>query len=159
MKKNIKTYISALLVFGLLSVCTLTNAQKSVGGNYTLTDIKLEDASVQDTLKTVPVFEDANINCLLNSQWTFTGGQGSYKIDQNNECTKGMRQINWKFFNLKGSDFFQFCRTSAVHGVPADEHCIYVCEVQSSAKQNFTLRYPILFADKPNAILLTFTKN
>lgn len=160
MQKNIKTYIVACGILCSLFNFTTAHAQKNTGasGNYILSSINLEDKSMQDTLQNVPVFEDANINCLLNSEWQFSDGTGYYKIDKASACAKGMRQIAWKFFSLKGSSYFQFFRTAAVHGVPADEHNIYVCEVQSSAKQTFTLRYPILFADKPNAILFTFTQ-
>ena len=159
MLKHFKRYIAAGLMLCFSLHLNQAIAQKKVAnGDYNLSAIALEDKSQQDTLKGVPVFEDATINCLLNSQWEFDDGTGFYKINNSNTCTKGMRQIAWKFFNLKGSNYFQFCRTSASHGVLADTHNIYVCEVQSAAKETFILRYPILYADKPNAILFTFTR-
>lgn len=160
MQKNIKICIAVYATAYCLFNFNTVHAQKhnAANGEYILSSISLEDNSMQDILKGVPVFEDANINCLLNSQWVFENGGGYYKIDKASECAKGMRQITWKFFNLKGSNYFQFCRTSAVHGVRADEHDIYVCEVKSSAKETFTLRYPIMYADKPNAILFAFSR-
>ena len=160
MKKSIRLYISVCVTIYCLFNLNTAHAQGSgsANGDYILSSITLEDNSIQDTLQGIPVFEDASINCLLNSQWQFSRGEGYYKINNTNSCTKGARQIAWKFFNLKGSNFFQFVRTSAVHGVRADVHDIYICEVKSSAKETFTLRYPILFADKPNAILITFTR-
>ena len=158
MKKNIRLYINVCATIYCLFNLNTVYAQSSANGDYIISAITLEDNSVQDTLQGVPVFEDASINCLLNSQWQFSKGEGYYKINNANSCAKGTRQIAWKFFNLKGSNFFQFVRTSAVHGVRADVHDIYICEVKSSAKETFTLRYPILFADKPNAILFTFTR-
>ena len=159
MQKNIRIYIAiCATIYCLLNSNTIcAQSSGSVNGDYILSSITLEDNSMQNILQGVPVFEDASINCLLNSQWEFSKGEGYYKISNANSCAKGMRQIAWKFFNLKGSNFFQFVRTSAVHGVRADVHDIYICEVKSSAKETFTLRYPILFADKPNAILFSFT--
>lgn len=158
MQKNIKTYTAVIIVmYSLFNVNTAQAQRSGAEGDYTLSSISLEDNSVYDSLQHVPVFEDASINCLLNSQWEFTKGEGYYKINTNAACIKGIRQIAWKFFNLKGSNYFQFVRTSAAHGIRADEHNIYTCEVKSSDKTTFTLRYPILFADKPNAILFTFT--
>jgi hypothetical protein len=147
-----------LLAFCLLSF-NIANAQKNGGANgeWTISSISLEDNSMKDSLQNVPVFEDADINCLLNSTWDLSSGQGFYKISQESDCTKGMRQINWMRFSIKGSDFFQFYRTSAVHGVTADQHSIYICEISGAGKENFTLRYPILFAGKTNAILFNFT--
>lgn len=159
MRKNLTTYIAVFATAYFLFNFNIAHAQKNgANGDYIISAISLEDNSMQDKLKNVPVFEDADINCLLNSKWQFSNSEGYYKIDNANECIKGARQIAWKFFNLKGSNYFQFCRTSAVHGVRADVHDIYICDVKSSDKESFTLRYPILFADKPNAILFTFTK-
>jgi hypothetical protein len=159
MQKNIKIYMTVCATLCcLLHLNTLYAQRSGVGGDYVLSSISLEDNSMQDTLQNVPVFEDASINCLLNSQWQFLKGEGYYKINNTASCIKGTRQIAWKFFDLKGSDYFQFVRTSAAQGVRADVHDIYICEVKSSAKTSFTLRYPILFADKPNAILFTFTR-
>ncbi len=160
MQNNLKTYITVCVIACCFFSFNIIQAQKNSGanGNYIISSINLEDNSMQDTLQNVPVFEDADMNCLLNSKWQFSNGEGFYKIDDANGCTKGARQIAWKFFNLKDSNYFQFCRTSAVHGVRADVHDIYICDVKSSEKETFTLRYPILFADKPNAILFTFTK-
>ena len=159
MKKNIKIYIACFVTVCMFNL-NMAHAQTSgsANGDYILSSITLEDNLMQDALQGVPVFEDASINCLLNSQWEFSKGEGYYKINSSASCAKGTRQIAWKFFNLKGSNFFQFVRTSAVHGVRADVHNIYICEVKSFAKETFTLRYPILFADKPNAILFTFTR-
>ena len=159
MHKNIKIYLAVFATLFFLFNSKVVHAQRvAASGDYILSAINLEDNSVQDSLQHVPVFEDASIHCLLNSQWEFSKGDGYYKINNASSCSKGMRQITWKFFSLKGSNYFQFVRTSAVHGVRSDEHDIYTCEVQSSAKETFTLRYPILFAGKPNAILFTFTR-
>lgn len=159
MTQKIKIYIAVFATaFCLFSnVC---NAQKSSDDDeWIITSINLEDNSMKDSLQNVPVFEDANINCLLNSSWSFMGeGEGYYKISDASACAKGMRQISWKRFKIKGSDFFQFYRTSAVHGIRADEYSVYICEVTASGKENFTLRYPILFNNKPNAIVFTFTR-
>ncbi len=160
MQKNLRTSVIVWAVACCILNFNTAHAQKNMGasGEYIITSISLEDDGMKDTLQNVPVFEDADINCLLNSKWQFSNSEGYYKIDNANACIKGTRQIAWKFFNLKGSSYFQFCRTSAVRGVRADVHDIYICDVKSSAKESFTLRYPILFADKPNAILFTFTK-
>lgn len=156
MRKNIKLSIAIALMLCFSFYINTINAQKNrVNGDYLLSAITLEDNSQQDSLKDVPVFEDATINCLLNSQWEFEDAEGFYKIITNTR-TKGARQISWKFFDLKGSNYFQFNRTAAFHGLPANNN--YVFEVQSSDKKTFTLRYPILFNDKSNAILFTFTK-
>lgn len=159
MKNKIKMFAVFATVFCIFKY-TVVNAQKSSDdAEWTLSAINLEDNSMKDSLQNVPVFEDANINCLLNSTWAFMGeGQGYYKIDQANICSKGMRNISWKRFKTKGSDYFRFYRTSAVRGVRADEYSLYICEVSASSKENFTLRYPILFANKPNAIVFTFTR-
>jgi hypothetical protein len=159
MQVIIKIYTAVIIImYCLLNVHTAHAQRAGANGDYILSSINLEDNSVLDSLQHVPVFEDASMNCLLNSQWEFIKGEGYYKINNSTECTKGTRQIAWKFFNLKGSNYFQFVRTTAVRGVRADEHNIYTCEVQSSDKNTFTLRYPILFADKPNVMLFTFTR-
>ncbi|MBV9962700.1 MAG: hypothetical protein JO072_10670, partial [Parafilimonas sp.] len=149
--KKIKILIAACMIFSY----SILHAQKNAdNGNWTISSINFEDKSMNDTLQNVPVFEDVNIKCLLNSNWDLSdNGEGSYKIGQQSSCTKGMRQISWMRFNLKGSNYFQFYRTSAVHGVTADKHSIYICEVSNSGKENFTLRYPIFYAGKQNAIL------
>lgn len=159
----VKNTLKILAVFATV-FCLLkgnpANAQKSSDNDeWTLSTITLEDNSMKDSLQNVPVFEDANINCLLNSTWAFMGeGEGYYKIVAANSCTKGTRNISWKKFKIKGSEYFQFSRTSAVRGTRADEYSVYVCEVNTFAKETFSLRYPILFMNKPNAILFTFTK-
>lgn len=156
MRKNLKICIAIVFSLYFSFYFNNINAQKNrIYGDYILSAITLENNSEQDSLKAVPVFEDASINCLLNSEWEFEDAAGFYKI-VTNACTKGARQISWKFFSLKGSNYFQFNRTAAFHGLPANNN--YVFEVQSSDKKTFTLRYPILFADKQNAILFTFTK-
>ena len=152
--KKIKLLIVVCMMFSF----SIAHAQKNANGDWTISSITLEDNSMHDTLQNVPVFEDVNMNCLLNSSWDLSDADGSYKISQQSSCTKGMRQISWMRFNLKGSNYFQFYRTSAVHGVTADKHSIYICEVSNSGKENFTLRYPIFYAGKQNAILLNFTK-
>jgi hypothetical protein len=154
-----KIYTAVIIImYCALNVNTAYAQRAGANGDYILSSINLEDNSVLDSLQQVPVFEDASMNCLLNSQWEFSRGEGYYKINNKTECTRGTRQIAWKFFNMKGSNYFQFVRTTGVRGVRADEHNIYTCEVQSSDKNAFTLRYPILFADKPNAMLFTFTR-
>jgi hypothetical protein len=160
MKNNIKILAAVFATAVCLLNYTVATAQKSSDdAEWTLSTINLEDNSMKDSLQNVPVFEDANINCLLNSTWAFMGeGQGYYKIDQASVCSKGMRNISWRRFKIKGSDYLQFYRTSAVRGVRADEYSLYICEVSASSKENFTLRYPILFNNKPNAILFTFIK-
>src|SRR5436305_11227550 len=136
--------IIILIVTCLMLNFTVAHAQKN--GDWVISSISLEDNSMHDTLQNIAVFEDVNMSCLLNSSWDLSGnGEGSYKIGQQSSCTKGMRQINWMRFNLKGSDYFQFYRTSAVHGVAADQHSIYICEMSNPGKENFTLRYPIFF--------------
>ncbi|HEX5154466.1 MAG TPA: hypothetical protein VFW07_23630 [Parafilimonas sp.] len=150
--------IPIAIIVCCLSLFNTVNAQKGASDGYVLSTISLEDNSVPDSFQQTPVFEDAGISCLLNSEWRLSKGSGYYKIVNTDDCMPGMREVSWKFFNVKGSNYFQFFRTSAVPGVPADPRIIYVCEVKSSAKEAFTLRYPILFADKPNAILFTFTK-
>ncbi len=158
MKNVTKIYAAVILICSTANTNTINAQRAGANGDYILSSISLEDNSIYDSLQHVPVFEDASINCLLNSQWEFLRGEGFYKISNSTACTRGIREIAWKFFNLKGSDYFQFVRTSAAHGVSADEHNIYTCEVKSADKQTFTLRYPILFAGKPNTILFTFTR-
>jgi hypothetical protein len=154
-----RIYVAIIIIICCVLQVNTTHAQRAgADGDYILSSISLEDSSVLDSLQQVPVFEDASMNCLLKSQWEFSKGEGYYKISSSTGCTKGTRQIAWKFFNLKGSNYFQFVRTTGVRGVRADEHNIYTCEVQSSDKNTLTLRYPILFADKPNAMLFTFTR-
>ena len=154
--KKIKIFIAACMMFSF----SIAHAQKNASGDWTISSITLEDNSMHDALQNVPVFEDVNMSCLLNSSWDLSGdGEGSYKIGTESSCTKGMRQINWMRFNLKGSDYFQFYRTSAVHGVAADKHSIYICEVNNSGKASFTLRYPIFYAGKQNAILFNFIRS
>lgn len=151
-------YILPAIIACCFLLFNTVNAQKGGSDGYVLSSISLEDNSALAALQKVPVFEDADISCLLNSEWQLSKGSGYYKIVNADDCMPGMREVAWKFFNVKGSNYFQFFRTSAIPGVPADPRIIYVCEVKSSGKQSFTLRYPILFADKPNGILLTFTQ-
>jgi len=151
-------YILAAIMVCCLSLFNTVNAQKGASDGYVLSSISLEDNNAPGALQNTPVFEDASISCLLNSEWRLSKGNGYYKIVDANNCMPGMREVTWKFFNVKGSDYFQFFRTSAVPGVPADPRIIYVCEVKSSGKGSFTLRYPILFENKPNAVLFMFTQ-
>ena len=159
-KNNISIFVVVFAaVFCLLNFNSVNAQKSSDDAAWTISAINLEDNSMKDSLQNVPVFEDANINCLLNSTWAFmSGGDGYYKIDPSNNCAKGVRNINWKRFKIKGSDYFQFYRTSAVRGTRADEYSVYICEVNTFSKETFTLRYPILFSNKPNAILFTFSK-
>jgi hypothetical protein len=150
-------YILSAIIVCCFSVFNTVDAQKGSSGGYVLSSISLEDNSATGSLQNTPVFEDASISCLLNSEWRLSKGTGYYKVIDADNCMPGIRQVTWKFFDVKGSNYFQFFRTSAVPGVAADPRIIYVCEVKSSGKETFTLRYPILFADKPNAILFTFT--
>ncbi|HEY2728281.1 MAG TPA: hypothetical protein VGI61_13985, partial [Parafilimonas sp.] len=134
MKNYSKIFVAVIATTCYLLNYSTANAQKSSDdAEWTISAINLEDNSMKDSLQNVPVFEDANINCLLNSTWAFMGeGEGYYKIDQANVCSKGMRNISWKRFKIKGSDYLQFFRTSAVRGIRADEYSLYICEVSAS---------------------------
>jgi len=160
MKNYTKIFVAAFATACCLLNYSIVNAQKSSDdAEWTISAINLADNSMKDSLQNVPVFEDANINCLLNSTWAFMSeGEGYYKIDQANVCSKGTRNISWKRFKIKGSEYFQFYRMSGIRGVRADEYSLYICEINASSKESFTLRYPILYNNKPNAILFVFTK-
>ena len=151
-------YILPAIIVCCFSLFNTVNAQKGASNSYVLSSISFEDNSMLNALQNTPVFEDASVSCLLNSEWQLSKGTGYYKVIKADNCIPGMREVAWKIFNVKGSSYFQFFRTSAVSGVVADPKNIYVCEVKSLTKEAFTLRYPILFGDKPNAILFSFTQ-
>ena len=151
-------YILSAIIVCCISLFNTVDAQKGASDGYVLSSISLENNSAPGALQNTPVFEDASMSGLLNSEWHLTKDGGYYKIAKADNNIPGARQIVWKFFNVKGSTYFQFFRTSAVRGVAADPRNIYVCEVKSSGKESLILRYPILFEDRPNAILFTFTQ-
>lgn len=151
MKIRLAICIAVCFAFSL----NVVHAQKD---EWVLSSINLLDNSQKEMLQTVPVFEDATMSCLLNSNWKLSvNGQSFYNINSGDNCKKGMRQIKVKGFNMKGLALIQFFRTSAVQGVPADENTTYMFEVGSSDKGSLTLRYPIVYNDKPNTIIFNFT--
>jgi len=69
MKKEFNSFFRSYIHCNISPHKSAKNAAPD--GEWTISSIALEDNSIADSLQTTPVFEDAVINCLINSHWDF----------------------------------------------------------------------------------------
>ncbi len=135
-----------------------TNVRLKDDWVITSTDIEGDLAGTQIT---APIFEDATLQCLAGSKWSFyDGGGGAYTINTTDgTCLKGARKINWEVVALqKNTHFLQFFRFSAPKGILTDRFTLYIAQITSLSKKSMVLKYPVKFNEKTGNIVLTFTK-
>ncbi|HVX50878.1 MAG TPA: lipocalin family protein, partial [Chitinophagaceae bacterium] len=78
------------------------------------------EGDLAGTAINAPVFEDATLDCLRGSKWSFfDDGGGNYVVNSTDtvSCLRGTRKITWEVVTLKGkSHYLQFYRYNAPKG-------------------------------------------
>jgi len=136
-----------------------TNVKLKDDWTITSTEVTGDLAGAQIT---TPVFEDATLQCLNGSKWSFfEGGAGNYTIKSadTTACLKGNRKITWEVIELqKKSHFLQFYRVNAPKGILTDRFTLYIAEITTLTKNSMVLKYPVKINEVTGSIVLTFTK-
>ena len=154
-------YISIILLMPiLLYSCAApyqisTNTKLNYDWIVSSADVEGDLAGVQIT---APVFEDASLQCLVGSKWSFLeGGSGSYTINSSDStsCIRGIRKLTWEVITLKKAHYLQFYRVTAPKGILTDRFTLYVAELSDLSKKAMVLKYPIKYQGKTGNIVFT----
>ncbi len=156
--------ISPLLIIGfLLASCTISKEARSyksaIDGNWQLKTIATE--GIMGKVK-VQLFNEAELNCFIGSQWNFNDGNslGKYSIAKNaNECVDVVRNIRWSIFDTKAEPkLLQFKRLNDKLKVIDDGNGFRFTIVQLD-KNTMQLKSAITFENRPAAIIYNFARN
>jgi len=163
--KVIKIY-SAVALVALVSFFTACSGskeagtmKKSINGNWTLKTIAIEG---NNSILNVKVFNEADNNCFIGSQWNFVSnnGAGNYTFPLGTGgCVATNRKIKWSIFEPAGGvRQFQFKRLDDKSN-PLDDNNGYRLDVAALTDSSMQLKSNITYEGKPVAVRYNFTKN
>lgn len=155
--------LSALAIIITIALASCSSGKKAAiaprkdfKGNWEITSARLEGAEGK---LNVTAFDDAALNCFVNSTWTLpNNGYGSYTINAGN-CATGARQIIWSQRVSNGVTYFNFKKMDGVKRKDSKDVTEgYSLEVTSFDEGHFTARSPILFEGKTIYLVYDFAK-
>jgi urease beta subunit len=165
--KCLKNYSGILIMFTvviLLYSCSgskeASGMKKIINGNWTLKTIAIEG---NNSIINVKVFNEADNNCFIGSQWNFISNNstGTYKIPAGagNTCIATSRKIRWSIYEPKGEEKkFQFKRLDDKNN-PMDNDDGYRLNVSALTDSSMQLKSDINYEGKPVAVIYNFIKN
>lgn len=154
MKKYMLILFTALILTSCGVSKTERQTQKTLKGDWTLTQIDLPSALVD-----VDLFEDVDTRCFENSDWNFisNNNKGSYKLYKDN-CQPGTRKFRW---NIKedNNEYF-FTLKHEVDGVNIrHEKRGFRLKMISLDDNYMVLEEKTTYDGKPFTIRMNFSKN
>ena len=163
--KHLKMYSTILLLACViyLSSCSASkeagSMKKTINGNWTLKTIAIEG---NNSIINVKVFNEANNNCFIGSQWNFisNNGKGSYTFPNGAEgCVATTRKIRWSIYEQKGeANKFQFKRLDDKNN-PLDDNNGYRLAIASLTESSMQLKSDITYNGNPVTVIYNFSKN
>lgn len=105
-----KKILIVFLLAGVMVSCGTTKMErqttKTLQGDWSLTDISYPGS---DGFVDVTMFNDANVNCLLNSDWHFiaNNNHGTYQLFKS-DCEPGIRRFRWNVIENSDNGKFYF---------------------------------------------------
>lgn len=163
--KRLKIYGSAAVIAGIIFLTSCSGSKeasgmkKTINGNWTLKTIAIEG---NNSIINVKVFNEANNNCFIGSQWNFISNNslGSYKFPTGADgCVATTRKIRWSIYEPKGEEKkFQFKRLDDKNN-PLDGNDGYRLTVAALTDSSMRLRSDISYEGKPVSVIYNFIKN
>lgn len=152
-------FISLLIFFSACSVSKQAQMQKqTINGDWTLESINVEGLT---GLFNTKVFNEANSNCFIGSNWHFFANtsSGSYNLTSGtNGCIATTRNIRWSIYEPKNEDKkFQFKRLDD-KGNPIDGNSGFRLNIASLTTVNMQLTADITADNKPVKVIYNFIK-
>jgi hypothetical protein len=136
-----------------------TSMKKTLNGNWTLKTIAVEG---NNSIINVKVFNEADNNCFIGSQWNFVSnnGAGSYSLPAGTgNCTAATRKIKWSIYEPKGEEKrFQFKRLDDKNN-SMDDGNGYRLNIGSLTDSSMQLKSAITYEGKPVTVIYNFNKN
>jgi Lipocalin-like domain len=163
---EIKIYssIALITIISFFSACSGSKEagtmKKTINGNWTLKTIAIEG---NNSILNVKVFNEANNNCFIGSQWNFisNNSMGTYTLPPGTSdgCVASSRKIRWSIYEPKGEEKkFQFKRLDEKNN-PMDDNNGYRLSMSSLTDSSMQLKSDISYEGKPVAVIYNFTKN
>ena len=163
--KGIKIY-SGMALIAVISFFTACSGSKEAGtmkktinGNWTLKTITVEG---NNSIINVKVFNEADNNCFIGSQWNFVSNNstGNYTFPTGaNGCVATTRKIRWSIYEPAGEEKkFQFKRLDDKNN-PMDDNNGYRLSVSALTESSMQLKSEINYEGKPAAVIYNFIKN
>ena len=151
-----------LIVTGLFISCATSKQNRqmknAVNGNWILQTINTEGSSVKFTAK---VFNEADLNCFIGSQWTFNANNslGSYTLPGNTPgCVALQRTIRWTLVETAEKPIqFQFKRLDEKRK-PLDNNNGFRCILTMADNNSMQLKSAFTLEGKEGNILYNFIK-
>jgi hypothetical protein len=163
--KQLKVYGTIVLLACVIYFSSCSSSKeagtikKTINGNWTLKTIAIEG---NNSIINVKVFNEANNNCFIGSQWNFisNNGMGSYTFPDGAEgCVKTSRKIRWSVYEQKGEENkFQFKRLDDKNN-PLDDNNGYRLTFASLTDSSMQLKSSITYNGNPVAVIYNFSKN
>jgi hypothetical protein len=163
--KEIKIYssIALIAIITFFTACSGSKEagkmKKTINGNWTLKTIAIEG---NNSILNVKVFNEANNNCFIGSQWNFisNNSMGTYTFPSGDGgCVATIRKIRWSIYEPKGEEKkFQFKRLDEKNN-PMDDNNGYRLSVSSLKDSSMQLKSDITYEGKPVAVIYNFIKN
>ena len=161
--RKASSILPLLIIVFLLTSCTISKEARSykntIDGNWQLKTIATE--GIMGNVK-VQLFNEAELNCFIGSQWNFNDGNslGKYSISKSvNECVEVVRNIRWSIFETKSEPkLLQFKRLNEKLKVIDDGNGFRFTIVQLD-KNTMQLKSAITFENRPVSIIYNFARN
>ena len=162
---RLKIYSSAALFTTIIFFAACSGSKeagtmkKTINGNWTLKTIAVEG---NNSIINVKVFNEANNNCFIGSQWNFisNNSMGTYTYPSGADgCVATSRKIRWSIYEPKGEEKkFQFKRLDDKNN-PLDDNNGYRLNVAALTDSSMQLKSDINYEGKPVGVIYNFIKN
>lgn len=163
--KFTKAIVSSILFSSVLLFAACSGSKeagtmkKTINGNWTLKTIAIEG---NNAILNVKVFNEADNNCFIGSQWNFVSnnGSGNYTFPSGTTtCVATTRKIRWSIYEPKGEEKkFQFKRLDE-KGNSLDDNSGYRLAMSVLTETDMQLKSDINYEGKPVVVIYNFIKN
>ncbi len=151
-----------VLLLGLYTGCSVSkegrSMKKTINGEWNLQTINVE--GIDSKLK-AKVFNEAELECFIGSNWNFVSnnGSGSYSLNGSpTGCQSITRNIRWSVYEPKDADKeFQFKRLDDKKN-PMDDNNGFRLDVGTLTETSMQLKSAITFEGKAGNIVYNFVK-
>lgn len=181
MKRILLATVIMICTAGFITSCSTTSHtvnNVNLNGNYVVSNVHVEGVNTTSTthketfndaghtsatvenkvvLQTT-VFDDVTAECFVGSQWVLPhNGNGTYTIQNNNDCYGGTRNIVWSVrTDQNGQKLFQLKILNGQKARKTTEG--YILDISNVSPQGFTLVSPVNVNGQTAYIYYDFTK-
>jgi len=148
--------VSMLFLGSCSSTKTVRQAEKTLKGNWTLTNVTYSEIGTFD----VQLYGDANASCFEGSSWQFVPNNNTATYQLNGaSCESELRNVKWTIPTSENSTYY-FMMKPVPTGVKAKKVTSgFRTELKTLTETSMVWNQKINFEGKPFTISMNFIKN